>query len=199
MAGQQQENEAEREHVWRRRVGRLKRRAWGRRLVNAFIVWQVFAVTVWLLPHDWPFVRNFVPAYNDGPIRAYLTLTNFGQDWQMFAPEPDRRDQTIDAVVTLADGQTRQYNFPRMRDLGYVDRYRRERFRKLIEVAGHDYWVWPALARYAARRCDTDPHTPPVRVTLIKRFRDIPPPGQPLPPFQDAPFYETPITPEDLR
>ena len=199
MAVHEHGNDAARERVWLRRVGRLKRRAWVRRLVNAFIVWQIFAVAVWLLPHDWPLVRDLAPPTNDGPIRAYLTLTNFGQDWQMFAPEPDRRDQAIQATVTLADGQTRFYAFPRMSDLGYAERYRRERFRKLVEVAGHNYHVWPALARYAGRRCLSDPHNPPVRVTLAKRFRDIPPPGQPLPPFQVVPFFSTPVTPEDLR
>lgn len=199
MAVQQQESNSEREQVWRRRVGRLKRRAWGRRALNAFIVWHVFAVSAWLLPHEWPIVRDLAPLNNDGAIRAYLTMTNFSQDWRMFAPEPDRRDQAVQAAITLADGQTRLYAFPRMSDMGYAERYRRERFRKLVEVAGHDYRVWPALARYAARRNFTDPRNPPVSVTLVKRFRDLPPPGQSLPPFQTVPFFSAPITPEDLR
>lgn len=196
---QEEGNEAAREQVWLRRVGRLKRRAWGRRLVNAFIAWHLFAVAVWLLPHDWPLIQDLAPQTNDGAVRGYLTLTNFSQDWQMFAPEPDRRDQSIQAAITLADGRTLLYAFPRMSDLGYTERYRRERFRKLVEVAGHDFRVWPALARYAARRSVGDPHNPPVRVVLVKRFRDIPPPGQPMSPFQTVPICSVPVSPEDLR
>lgn len=200
MAVQNQEKTSDRERVWQRRVERLKRRACRRRWLNAFLVWHVCAVAAWLLPHGWPVVRALAPPDNGGPVRAYLTLTNFGQDWKMFAPEPDRRDQFVRAAVTLADGQTRLWTFPRMSDLGYAERYRRERFRKLVEASGRDFHVWPALARYAARRvAAAEPHNPPVLVTLVRHFRDVPPPGRPLPPFQSAPFFGLRVTPEDLR
>lgn len=191
--------EEEREQVWERRVGRLKRRAWTRRLVNAFIVWHCFAVAMWLLPGYWPVVRDMLPPDNSGAVRAYMTMTDLMQSWQMFAPNPDNNDLYMQAEITYADGHKKVWTFPRLTDMGYGERYRRERFRKLVEVAERDNRVWPTMARYAARRNYLDPRDPPVAVRLLDHFRKVPPPGQPIPPYKMDVIFEAPITPGDLR
>ena len=66
----------------------------------------------------------------------------------------------------------RSWVYPRMADMGYIERYRSERFRKLIELGHPDEHrvVWPSLARYAARRNNIDPRNPPVSVALVRHW-----------------------------
>jgi hypothetical protein len=59
--------------------------------------------------------------------------------------------------------------------------------------------VWPSLARYAARHNHTDPRNPPVQVELVRHWRLVPPPGEPVRPFNVYAFYKKDITPEELR
>jgi hypothetical protein len=173
----------------------ITQRRWGRRLVSAFLVWHLFAVTIWLLPESALRQSCF------GLVSPYMTLTGFMQSWSMFSPSPASMDVYVEARVTYADGRVRSWNFPRMRDLGYIERYRHERFRKLIEMASPDVnrVAWPTLARYAARRNNIYPRNPPVSVSLVRHFRPIPPPGMLFAPFQTYVFFQTPIQPGELR
>lgn len=171
------------------------RRRWGRALVNAFLFWHLFALTIWLLPES-ALRRNWI-----GVVSPYMTLTGFMQSWSMFSPNPAAMDVYVESRITYADGRVRSWVYPRMVKLGYIERYRHERFRKLIEMAHPDVnsMMWPSLARYAARRNNVYPHDPPVAVALVRHFRSVPPPGLLFAPFQTYVFYQTPIRPEDLR
>ncbi len=193
--------------VKRRRVGRLERRWWGRRLVSLFIVWHLFAMAIWLLPSSstgggyTPLVGLFAPV-----VRPYMMGTAFAQSWNMFAPNPDKTDVYLEARITYADGEKRAWFFPRMVHMGYVRRYQEERWRKMVEVATHGNaaTVGPALARYAARVNSADAQNPPVSVEMIQHTRTVPPPGQPMPPYAESPLLPgasavTAIRPEDLR
>src|SRR6476661_2961299 len=104
------------------------RRFW----LNAFIVWNLFAVGIWLLPNST--LRQSCSEL----VRPYLMLTGLAQGWTMFSPNPSDVDLYIEARVTYADGHVRGWSYPRMIDMGYVERYRRERFRKMIEIANQD-------------------------------------------------------------
>ncbi len=196
--------EGQRAAVRLRRVSRLERRWWTRRLVNVFIVWHLFALAVWLSPSNSAIEQSPVGV---GLVRTYMTLTSFAQSWSMFSPYPDKLDVTLEAQITYADGEKRGWFFPRMSHMGYVRRYEEERWRKLVEVATHanSVAVWVGLARYAARANDHDPHNRPVSVMLIRHSRVIPPPGVPMPPVQAAPLqagsgpFVLAIHPEDLK
>lgn len=196
--------EAERNAVRQRRVNRLERRWWARKGINLFLVWHLFALTIWLAPSNSAIVQSPLGV---GLVRSYMTLTSFAQSWSMFSPYPDRLDVTMEAQITYADGEKRSWFFPRMAHMGYVRRYQEERWRKLVEVAthGNSQALWLAMARYAARANNTDRRNPPVSVLLFQHSRLIPPPGAPLPPIQVRPLqtpngaFVTPIHPEDLR
>jgi hypothetical protein len=173
----------------------LARHRWGRVLVNAFILWHLFALTIWLLPQC--ALRQDCIAL----VTPYMTYTGFMQGWTMFSPNPANMDLYVEARITYADGRVRGWNFPRMVRLGYLDRYRQERWRKLIEN-GHldeNQMVWPSLARYAARRNNLYPGNPPVSVALVRHFRPIPPPGLLLASFRTYTFFNTPISAQDLQ
>lgn len=173
----------------------ITQRWWGRILINAFLVWHLFAVTIWLLPESELRQSWF------GLVSPYMTLTGFMQSWSMFSPNPAGIEVHVEARITYAEGRVRSWFYPRMASLGYIERYRHERFRKLIEMAQPDEnrMVWPSLARYAARRNNLYPGNPPVFVALVQHFRPIPPPGMLFAPDQTYVFFQTPVQPGELR
>lgn len=173
----------------------LARHRWGRVLVNLFILWHLFSMTIWLLPES-DLRQKFA-----GLVTPYMTFTGFMQGWTMFSPNPANMDFYVEARITYADGRARSWNFPRMIRLGYLDRYRQERWRKLIENGNQDenQMVWPSLAGYAARRNNRYPGNPPVTVALVRHFRAVPPPGNSFASFRTYTFYTRPITAQDLQ
>jgi hypothetical protein len=170
-------------------------RWWRRLLVNMFLLWHLFALGIWLLPNS-ALRRSFVEI-----VFPYLSFTGLVQNWSMFAPNPSDVDVYVEARVKSANGQVRSWTFPRMIGMGYLERYRRERFRKLIELGHLDAAsaVWPSLARYAARVNNTEPHNPPVSVELVRHFRFIPPPGVLFGPYRTYTFFTAPVGPGELR
>ena len=195
-------SEEERRYIKQRRIHRLEKRWWLRRAVNLFLIWHLFALTIWLIPGNSAIVQFFV-----GTVRPYLTVTAFAQSWSMFSPYPDRMDVYLEARITYANGRTRSWEYPRMVHMNYVKRYEEERWRKMTEVVTHggNHELWPALARYAARINNPDPQNPPVSVELFQHSRNVPPPGQRIPPYTVEALQTgvgpsiTPIRPEDLR
>ncbi len=191
--------EEQAQRVFERRMARRSRRVWGRRLTNAFIVFHIFVLAVWLMPYNLPLAQNLLPPDGGGWVRGYVIWSGFEQSWQMFAPNPDTHDLTVVARVTFQNGQTRDWRFPRMRDMGYGARYQRERMRKFLEIADYHETLWPGMARYAARACNTVPGNPPVAVTLVRYLRDVPPPGHVLPPYTQQEFFRAIIAPQELH
>ena len=197
-----QEPKADRESVRQRRVERLERQWWGRRVITLFVCWHLFAIAIWLLPFSPGIVQSCAPL-----VRVYMTTTGFMQSWTMFSPNPDNLDVYMQARITYAQGDSRVYTFPRMATMSYAKRYEEERWRKFIENATHgsNTSLWPSLARYAARVNNYDEQNPPVAVELFRRYRMIPDPGQPIPSFQTEPMiqngrsYVLNIHAEDLK
>lgn len=190
--------EADWERVRSRRLRRRARVVWGRRAVNLFLIWHCFALFVWLAPGNWTVVPLFVPADGGGAVRTYLIATGFQQSWLMFSPNPDSNNFYLTARVTFKDGTERVYMFPRIRDMKIVEKYRRERWRKMEEIADYQDPLWPGLARYAARTVAQSASNPPVFVALSRHHRAVPPPGQPAMPYREELFYRTNITLQDL-
>lgn len=197
--------EEQRNAVRERRVSRLERRWWGRLAINVFLLWHIFALTIWLIPPNSAIVESPLGA---GLVRPYMTLTGFAQSWTMFSPVPDRLDVTLEARITYADGETRSWFFPRMARMGYARRFEEERWRKLVEIVTHNngtQMLCSALARYAARVNNVDSQNRPVSVALFEHSRQLPPPGQTIPPITIEPLQTgggpsiTPIRPEDLK
>ena len=178
-------SEEERRRVKQRRVNRLEKRWWGRRAINLFIVWHLFALFIWLVPGNSAIVQACV-----GTVRPYMVVTAFAQSWSMFSPNPDHLDVFLEARITYADGEVKSWEFPRMVHFNYAKKYEEERWRKMTEVVTHggNHQLWPALARYAARVNNTEPNNLPVKVALIQHSRIIPPPGQRIPPYTVAPL-----------
>ena len=140
-----------------------------------------------------------------GELSHYATALGLRQDWMMFAPNPMRENTFIDAEITYRSGRKRIWTFPQMQELGYAERYAKERYRKF---ANERLWVkdasflWPDAARYIAR-LNREPSDPP-QIVKLAHYRCIipwaPAPGeQPEPErWEREVFFTYTVNPGDL-
>src|SRR5205809_458154 len=68
-------------------------RWWGRLAVNAFILWHLFALGIWLMPNS-ALRQDYVEL-----VFPYLSFTGLVQNWSMFAPNPAETDVYVEARV----------------------------------------------------------------------------------------------------
>ena len=87
-----------------------------------------------------------------------------------------RFNSYIKTVVISSDRQMHVWSFPRMEELGFGDRYRKERYRKFQEVLPQQQnaALWPDVAKHIAARF-SGPAEPPDKVLLIEFRSDIRP------------------------
>jgi hypothetical protein len=154
-----------------------------RAVIDLLIVVYALGVTLWSLPPQWSvpsLTRLMAPAFFGGGLWQF---------WLMFAPDPLSTQFDLDATVTFRDGGHAVWVFPRMQELGYAERYRRERYRKWRDAVrlGRPAVVLEDAARYVARLHHHDPANPPVRVVLVRHSARIPPPA----PGQHQPLGRT--------
>lgn len=129
----------------------------------------------------------------------YLRWSGLFQLWDMFAPNPEPVNSYIKAVVITHDHHMRVWTFPRMEELSYGERYRKERYRKFTDVlpGQENQILWPDvanhIARTFARRGDS-----PDKVLLIQFRSDIKPGTDNAVPQLNV-FYEEYIEPGELR
>jgi hypothetical protein len=206
----------QRREVRTRRVARLWRRLGLRILVTVCICWHLFAVCIYNLPNQNPLVSQFL-----NPVMYYIVGTQCLQGWNMFAPNPYGSSGYIagaEADITYGNGEHRIWRFPQPANMNlaifgypivrngqpvhdYWLAYNKERWRKYLEVidnSSNDY-LWPGMARYAARMNNDEPGNPPVNVQLFKYSGTVVGPGQDQPPPQRYLFHTEPISPEDLK
>jgi hypothetical protein len=149
------------------------------------------------LPWNLPVIRDVKIL-----VLPYLRWSGLFQSWDMFAPNPESVNSYIKAVVITQDHHMRVWSFPRMEELGFGERYRKERYRKFTDVlTGQENEVlWPDVANHIARAFARQGDSPD-KVLLIQ-FRSIIKPGtgksEPSAP-QPKVFYEEYVQPGDLR
>jgi hypothetical protein len=187
--------EEERRRVRYRRMLRPTVQYWRRVGLTIFIIWHLFAIAMWLMP------SSYLESHALTVVRPYMTATGFMQGWNMFAPNPWTEDLYVEAQVHYADGTERTYTFPRMERLSIWRRYQKERWRKYIEVAQQDGYsfLWPAMAKFAARSIRFNAANPPVTVDLVRHYRIIQAPGVAILNWHVVTFDTERIRPEDLH
>jgi hypothetical protein len=147
---------------------------WKTVAIGAFLLFHICAIASWALP--------FNSLLNDrmrAAIKPYMLWVGLYQAWDMFAPDPAKVNSYVDAEITFRDGSTTLWSVPRMNEIGYVDRYFKERYRKFsTEYLRIDAYaaLWPDAARFIAR-ANRNPSNPPVQVRLIRSWSDVNPPG----------------------
>jgi hypothetical protein len=159
-------------------------------LVVAFVVYHVITITLGALPKPSeqvlsglvePRGSDSILKYNHEVIRqhplvyGYLDSTGFWQYWDMFAPNPVQVDLWMDAEVVYKDGTRTIFSYPRMFTEPLVQKYIKERYRKLYERIDQEKYsfLWsPAAQRIAYLNAD-NPTNPPLLVNLRRHFQFI--------------------------
>ena len=113
------------------------------------------------------------------PIDSYLSFFSNFQSWRMFAPEPSRLNLYLTAEVEFIDGTKDTYDFPRVRDMGLIDKIvTGERYDKIMTSSlyreDHDF-LWDDTAKFVLRKLKGKSfHKIPVKVHLVKHWNLTP-------------------------
>ena len=152
---------------------------WKLAAISAFLLFHIVVIFCWSVPLNSLLVTEIKES-----VRPYMHWAGLFQVWDMFSPNPLNVNTYIEAELTFRDGRTRIWKFPRMHELGYVERYFKERYRKFaterVRLDANSA-LWPDVARYIAR-LNNDPSNPPTVVRLVRYWSEITPPGGSHPP-----------------
>jgi hypothetical protein len=135
-------------------------------------------------------------------VAPYMQWTALTQSWDTFAPDPKAVNAYVKAVVITRKHHIHVWTFPRMEQLSFTERYRKERYRKFAEnlVEEKNAVLWPDISRYVAGLYKNSAD-PPDKVMLVQFLADITP-------WADMDNTRTPrpivlnedfVEPEDLR
>ncbi len=176
--------------------GKMRRLA-----ISVFLLFHILLIASWCIPSN----GMGLSAIKNN-IAPYLWRSGLFQSWEMFAPNPTHTNAFVTAEVILRDGQMRLWTFPQMQEVGYIERYAKERYRKFANerlFLKTNSMLWPDAARYIAR-LHADPLNPPRVVKLIHCWSLVSPPsapGQPPPldSWERHVFFTYTVDPGDLR
>ena len=107
-------------------------------------------------------------------VPGVLRLVGLDQAWDVFAPNPVQTHVELEASVLHADGRETIWQPPRASPVLAVRTYHWELWTRTV-VTGYPP-VADAMARWIATRASEDR---PVRVTLRRRWYDVPAPASP--------------------
>ena len=171
--------------MWRDAEDDLPERRLGVRLaISVAIAAALIAMVAGNLPES--HLRTQLAKATD----PWTNALGFRQDWGVFAPDPRRSVRYVEARVFYADGSQQVWKPPA--DADTIGAYRAYRWHKFAErlVVDTNESMWEPTARYVLRELD-DREAAPVSVSLVRRWREILPPGfdHADPPFMEHTFY----------
>jgi hypothetical protein len=174
----------------------LQTQTFRRGVISVFILFHLIAIACMASPFDLPPIRNMKDL-----VKPYMVWAGLFQTWDMFAPNPEGVNSYIKTVVISRDRHIHVWSFPRMEELGFVERYRKERYRKFSDVLPQPQYapLWPDVAAHAATQFNSQ-SDPPEKVLLIQFQSDIRPAtdGAPDPAPRPSVFYDDYLQPEAL-
>lgn len=166
----------------------------GRVAISALIVVALVAMLTANLPES--VLKRRLSSVADPVIRG----SGLVQVWGVFAPDPRRQSLDIEAQIRFADGTSSTWRDPTGSPL--LGDYWLVRWRKLIEWGVADQYrdiLWRPLATWIARQAATGARRP-VQVVLIRRWRDLNPPGKTpsRSPWHQAVYFSLDVTADVL-
>jgi hypothetical protein len=141
--------------------------------INTFIIMNLMMMLRAQLDSSAPLI-NFIYT----PVTFVQNYFSMWRGWNMFAPNPLRSNNFIDAVVAFEDGSTLEWKFPRTGQDDLIGRYIwGERYRKYavdglrLDKNSH---LWPDAARFVLKNIAKDNFRKiPTKVTLRRNWRNI--------------------------
>jgi hypothetical protein len=147
---------------------RIERTPLGQGLLSALILIILITAVAWCVPDS--ALRRTVKSVAS-PV-AYVA--GLDQYWGVFAPDPPRRLEYVDVVVTLRSGRVVVWNIPHGDPV--IGHYSTYHWHKLKENLVRVPSLRPALARWVARTV-AGPAGGATRVRIVLRTVPLPPPG----------------------
>jgi hypothetical protein len=184
-------------------AGEAKRERNLKILISAFIILHVTLTIAWLSPETHALRRAITDTTNWA-----WKFFGFWQGWELFAPAIRNVNAHSLAVINFDDGSSTAWPLPRFEQMGIVDKYRFDKFRKWN--GDNAQWArykehWPALARYVANLHYAGTGPKPVSFTLLQFKASMPAPssrvsreGMPQHDQAESTFFYT-YKPEDFR
>jgi hypothetical protein len=161
--------------------------------ISVFILFHLIAITCMALPANFAALNTVREL-----VQPYMLWIGLFQTWDMFGPDPRATNSYVKAVVITQDHHMHVWAFPRMEELSFADRYRKERYRKFLDVLPQpqNAPLWPDVAKHVAMQFSYDP---PDKVLLIEFQSDIQPGAAREPTPRPNVFYDDYVQPGDLR
>ena len=152
---------------------RLEASDMGRMAISALLIFTLFGILIWNLPGG-ILQQKLLPV-----ARPYFQSAGLDQGWGVFAPDPRRITNDFFARLDYPDGTETVWRYP----LGdpVLATYRTYRWQKWSEHVTLDVrsLLGPAAAWLARTQEHAGQH--PVRVTLVQRWANTPPPDSHTP------------------
>jgi hypothetical protein len=143
-------------------------------MASIFIVINLMMMIRAQLPSDAPVIN-----YAYTPVTVIQNYLSMWRGWSMFAPNPLRTNQYVDAKVHFKDGTSMIWNFPNIEEKSLLKRYFfSERYRKYSSDAlrlTNKKHLWEDGAKYIVRKLSkSHSDKSPISVTLRRRWEHIP-------------------------
>jgi hypothetical protein len=144
-------------------------RRWPTILVAAYAI----AAFSWSMPDGWFPAKAVIDRVAAGP----MLLFGLWQAWDMFSPDPRGEDICVEVRFVDRDGTTDRRMLTDMVAMGYLERWRKDRWRKYcndhlrLDAARA---LWQPFAEFAVRRLREEGHDPAV-VDLVRWWRPCEP------------------------
>lgn len=163
--------------------------------ISVFILFHLIAIICWTVPANSLFVEEVRDL-----VDPYMQWTALTQSWDTFAPDPKAVNAYVKAVVITRKHHIHVWTFPRMEQLSFAERYRKERYRKFAEnlVVEKNAFLLPDIAGHVAGMYK-NPADPPQKSMLIQFMAEITPWRDDARTPRPTVFYEDFLRPEDLR
>ena len=144
-----------------------------RLVISAFVIFHVTALSVWTMP------KCAIKERVQSSFRYYMLPLGLWQWWSIFAPEPIRNTLNLNAEVVDAKGMRQVFEFTRIGDLAWWQKFPRYRNPKFTNNMVNDEYAKQRefTARHAVRQLGLEAQSFPVYVSLYLEIKDSPPPG----------------------
>lgn len=156
------------------------------------VVISLGALVVLTILFFWNLPNSELKSYGVDAVRPVAQAVGLDQNWRVFAPNPRQVALDLYAIAEYEDGTTATWHVPDETE-PFLSPYRTYRWRKWMEHVRLDdkKSLWRPAAQWVARELTVDGREP-VKVSLIRRWYDLPAPGSggEPPPWNEYTYFE---------